>query len=291
MRPVTDAERGMILINVLLFVAVAAGIVAMMLTGEDSALERAIRMHDADRAQAIAYGGEASALTALRRDAETAPGIDDPTEPWSRLAETGAAIEGGRFALAIADAQGRFNINTLMSGDAGPVEMLDRITAALDLSPEMAVALTEHVRLNGPLSDVGPIAAVGLDRATEARLASLVTALPRETRINANSASDAVLALALGDADLARRLVARRTERGFLSEDDLDAMALAPAARAMIGVTSDYFWVRTRATIGDARQQLLSLVGRHVEAGRPPMVGVVSRWWGEQGPPDAPRLP
>jgi general secretion pathway protein K len=289
MKPPPPREQGMILINVLLFVAIAAGIVALMLTAEDVALERAIRMQDAVRAQAIAYGGEASAVTALRRDAQAGPSTDDPTEAWNRLGATSIAIEGGRFELVIADAQGRFNINNLMNGDVAPARTLDRITAFLGLKPELAIALTEYVRLNGPIADLSPLAAAGLDTRTRARLVALVTALPVATPVNANSASETLLALVLGDEETARALIARRSRNGFLTEEDLaDSDALSDES---LDVRSSYFWVRTRVVAGDARQQLLSLIGRRFEAGRPARVAVVARWWGAGGPPEAPQLP
>ncbi|MBV8971514.1 MAG: general secretion pathway protein GspK, partial [Sphingomonadaceae bacterium] len=98
----------MILVNVLAVVAVATALVAAMLdTG--AAIDRAAAWRDAARARAIARGGELSAIAALRRD--TDPARDDRSEAWARVAQAPTPIAGGRFALTIDDAQGRFNVN------------------------------------------------------------------------------------------------------------------------------------------------------------------------------------
>ncbi|NWO96470.1 general secretion pathway protein GspK, partial [Escherichia coli] len=83
---------------------------------EELALDRALRTREAARALAVVRGGELSAVVALRRDMVVAPNEDDVTEPWARLSERGAPIEGGSFDLAIADAEGRFNLNALRAG-------------------------------------------------------------------------------------------------------------------------------------------------------------------------------
>ncbi|KAK0357815.1 hypothetical protein LTR94_037888, partial [Friedmanniomyces endolithicus] len=68
-RPVLEREAGMILVNVLMFVAIASGLVLLMINREEVALDRSIRSREAARALAIVRGGELSALSALQRDA------------------------------------------------------------------------------------------------------------------------------------------------------------------------------------------------------------------------------
>lgn len=277
----------MILINVLLFVTIAAGMLMLMLSAEDIGLERAVRMRGADQALAIAYGGEASAIVALRRDAQTAPDIDSPVEAWGAVAENGTAIEGGRFELSISDAQARFNLNNLMTGEAEPVEILDRIISSLGLKPELAVMVTEYVRLNGPVADLGPLRLAGLGPDVEDRLAALVTVLPRPSPVNVNSANEPLLAILLNDPLAARMLIERRTRAGMLTPADLPTRA--GLSDAVLSVTSQYYWVRTRVTINDTRQQLVSLIGREAREGQPPSVRVVRRWRGVNAPPDVMR--
>jgi type II secretory pathway component PulK len=113
--------------------------------------------------------------------------------------------------------------------------------------------------------------------------------LPHPTPVNANTASETLLAILLNDAITARALVEQREKAGSLLPEDLAGKT--DLSEDSIGFTSAYFWVRTRVTIGDTRQQLTSLLARERREGRPVSVAVSRRWWGGSGPPEAPRLP
>jgi general secretion pathway protein K len=286
-RRADDGEAGMILITVLLFVALAAGVVALMLSGEDAALSRAQRMRDAAAAMAAVRGAEASAIVALRRDAVQAPDMDYAGEAWGKLSERGARIEGGTFDLAIADAQGRFNINAL-GGDGVDASLIAiRLATALKLPPELAIRATDLLRRMGPVTDLAPLRLFGLDDATMALLRQLATALPGDAPVNVNAASETLLAILLDNGAAARKLVALRTQRGYLTPKDFEqaGVPLPPGA----GFRSDLFWVRTRVTIGDTPQQMVSLLQRRrLPAGVE--VVPIGRWRGASVPEQAPPL-
>lgn len=279
----------MILVNVLLFVAIASGILLLMISAEDSGLERGLRMREAARAQAIARGGELSAVIALRRDALVAPEIDHAAEPWGALAERGAPIDGGRFDLAIADAQGRFNVNALMEPDPLAIGMLGKIAAAAGLTPEQAEKAAGAIRAVGPLTDLRPLAMAGLTPAQVARLTGLLTALPYKSDINLNAASEDMLTVLTGDAFAARRIVELRQRQGYVRAEDLASLKIAVPAG--VGFTSNLFWVRTRVRIGDTGQQITSLVARKDDGAGGKIVVVVGRWMGSSAPVQAPVLP
>lgn len=285
----TARERGMILVNVLLFVAIASGVVMLMISAEDDALQRATRLAEASRAQAAVRGGELSAIVALRRDAAVARATDNPTEAWASVAESGAPIAGGRFDLAVADAQGRFNVNAVVTGEAAPVEMLGRIAAAAGITPEQTVRAIELLRLAGPIADLRPLRMAGLEPATLARLSRMITALPYATTVNANSADESLLAIMIGDARAADLLVARRRRAGLLTAEDFATAGVT--VPPMMGFTSNVYWVRVRVTIGATRRQLTSLLVRRRPDGQPPTVAAVARWHGAAGPAEAPALP
>jgi len=293
-------DEGMILVNVLLFVAIASGILLLMITQEDSGLERGLRMREAARAMAIARGAETSAMVALRRDAAVAPDSDSRAEPWAALAEQGAPIEGGRFDLVIEDAQGRFNLNALMQPDPVAAGLLGRIGAAVGMTPEQILQAGEAIRAVGPVADLRPLAGLGLPPDRLARLAGLVTALPYEGRINLNAASEDMIGVMIGDPIAARRLVAIRKAQGYLAETDLAALGVQMPQGA--GFASDQFWVRSRVRIGDTSQQLTSLIARRDPSPVPgetvdaaakggKRVLVVGRWIGGSAPAQAPLLP
>ena len=280
-------EEGLILVNVLLFVAIAASIVMLMIAAEDGALARAARSREAARALAIAHGGELSAITALRRDGVMARDNDNAAEPWARLATRNAPIEGGAFELAIADATGRFNVNAVMSGDAAAVVMLQRIAETAGMTRDMAVRAVAMIRLYGPVTDLRPLERAGLDPRALARLAPLVTALPFDSRINVNAASEELLGILLDDPMAAARLVAQRNRRGYLTEADFAAEnAQLPAGTAL---TSDLYWVRARVRVGDTAQQLTSLLLRRRRPDGSVDVLPVGRWLG-RAPSQAPAL-
>lgn len=281
-------EQGMILVNVLLFVAIASGILLLMISAEDNGLERSLRMRDGARAQAIARGGEMSAIVALRRDALVAPDNDNRGEPWAALSETAAPIDGGTFDLAIADAQSAFNINALITGDAAPVEMLGRIAASAGIPEKDVPRAVALVRSMGPVSDLRPLGMSGLSAEQIAGLSGLITALPYLGKINLNAASERMLALLIGDPIKARRLVALRERQGYITAADLASLDIAVPPGT--GFTSDMFWVRTRVRIGSASQQITSLIARRAGPMGEKSVDVVGRWIGGSAPSQAPKL-
>lgn len=284
-----DDERGMILVNVLMFVAIAAGLVVLMINREELALDRALRAREAARAMAVVRGGELSALVALRRDGETAPDVDHTGEPWARLSETGAPIEGGSFDLAIADAEGRFNINAVRAGDAASTILFMGIGEAAGLTQEQIVAAIQYVRLNGPVTDLRPLRLAGVDPKVADRLDRLVTALPGRTTLNLNAASEEVLAVLFHDPVVAARLVAVRDRQGFLTQKDLaDNNVTLPGGSSF---RSSSFWVRTRATIGGTSQQSATLIQRRRAPDGRMEALPVERWRNAAVPPSAPALP
>ena len=284
-----DREEGMILVNVLMFVAIAAGLVLLMINREELALDRGLRNREAARALAVVRGGELSALVALRRDAEQAPETDYPGEAWGKLSESRAPIEGGSFDLAIADAEGCFNVNAVRSGEVGSTLLFQTIGEFAGLTPEQVVVAIEYVRLHGPVSDLGPLRTAGIDAKIADRLERLVTALPGTTSLNLNAADSEMLGLLFHDPVIGARLAAIRDRRGFLTAKDLaDQNVVLPRGTSF---RSSTFWVRTRATIGGTSQQGASLIQRRRAADGSVEVVPVERWRGAAVPPGAPPLP
>ena len=259
----------MILVNVLAMVAVAAALVVAMLGTERAALDRVALFRDADRAQAIARGGELTALVALRR-APADPTGDDPAA-WTRVAQPPTPIAGGTFALAVADAQARFNVNAA-AGDGEP--QLAAIAAALGLAPDVAHRIAASIAERGRVRDVSELARAGIDDATLARLRPLVTALPGDAPVDLNAASAALLGILVGDASGGRLLAARRGRTSRLTALDFAATGLALPAGA--GFTSDHFVVTTTVRQGAATVVLTSLLERR--RGPRPTVVTLGRW-------------
>ena len=277
----------MILVNVLLIVALASSVVALMLSAQDEGLQRAIRTREAGQADAAIRGGELSAIVALRRDAAVAPASDNLSEPWAKIGDRAVPIAHGRFTLAIADAQAKFNINALARGDVAALATMTRIGAALALPADAVPRATALIQAIGPLPDLAALGLAGIDRATIARLAPLVTALPGNTPVNVNTADARLLGVLLGNPVAGETLAARRNRRGFLTADDF-ALAHAPLPPGT-GFTSSLFWVRARVAIGDTAREQTSLLLRRSDGARP-AVAAIGRWTGA-APAQAPALP
>jgi general secretion pathway protein K len=273
-----ESEEGMVLVNVLLLVGLAAAVLAIMVAGDDAGLQRATRMAEAAQAQQIARGGELSAIAALRRDMIQAPDSDDATEPWANIDEKGAAIEGGRFALTVADATGKLDLNALAKDDPVAKGRLATMAGALALPPGSAERIAGFLVIAGPIVDIAELGGAGLSAGEIAKLAPYVTALPLPTTINLNAVPEALLALLIDNPVAARGLIARRTRNGRLTRDDfsLEQAAIPPGC----GFTSSFFWSVAEARIGGTRQTLTSLIERRKIEGGTPFVAAVVRWRG-----------
>jgi general secretion pathway protein K len=283
-------EQGMILVNVLMFVAIASGLVLLMINREELALDRALRVSEAARAMAIVRGGEGSAIAALQRDLIAAPEVDHRGEPWAAISESGVSIDGGTFDLAIADAEGRFNVNNLMSGDVIETIRFQDIGKAAGLTEDQVVQAIALVRTYGPITDIRPLRQAEIAPDTLDRLQAMVTALPGRTTINANAVSPELLGVLLNNPEVAARMIAMRERDGQLSIEDVTiAGASLPSG---VALNSSTFWVRTRVRIGDTVQQGAALLKRRREGPeQTPVVKAVGRWRGASLPPGVPDFP
>lgn len=250
----------MILLNVFALIAFAAAVLLTMTTSQDAGIERGVRFREAATALAAARGGEASAITALRRDMLSAPLTDHYKEPWAAVAQRDVAITGGRFSLDIEDAQARFNVNSLVAGGAIADATAIRVETALKLPVGSAVALISYLREAGPIQQIGELRHAGLDVTTLATIAPYLTALPGATTINVNTVGEPLLALLLGDPVAARVLIERRAGPGYLTPADFAAARVSVGPG--MGFTSDHYLVTTTVTIGSTTQRLTSLLER-----------------------------
>ena len=146
-----DRDSGVVLINVLVILGLAATIVFVMLTLADVSIARSQRFSDAGHGLALIRGGEQSAIAALRRDMIAAPDTDNAAEPWNDVAQQTIEIPGGTFELRIADAQGLFNLNTLDGGGLQAEEILRALGEAADLPPRVLPRIVSSLGLDGPL--------------------------------------------------------------------------------------------------------------------------------------------
>ncbi len=257
----TIARReGMILLNVLMILAVASVAVLVMVSTQDFEVQRSTRLREAAQAGAYARAGELSAVTALRRDALTAAGTDNLSEPWAAIGQETISVPGGRFSLTIRDEQARFNLNRMVGGDAQAIALFQQIGAAAGVEPADLIRVANIVRIAGPLNDLGLLRTAGLSPEELARLEPWIVALPVDATINLNTVEEPLLALITGDPASARALVLRREQAGLLQPADLATAGVG--ALPGTGYTSDHYRVVTAVTVGDTSQILTSRLER-----------------------------
>ncbi|WP_174274073.1 type II secretion system protein GspK [Sphingomonas bacterium] len=282
-------EEGLVLVNVLLMVVLASGLVAAMLVAQNASLQRSQRLRDAASADAALAGAELSAIGALRRDAVRQPESDDLNQSWARIGDRDRAIAGGTFSLVVADAQAKFNVNTLARGDSASRATLASIVDLLRLPPDVATRIAALLKAVGPISSLAQLGLAGVQPAQIAKLAAFCTVLPpAAATINVNTADERLLGVLVGDQVAGRLLANRRARQGFLARPDfIFARTLVPSSA---GFASDFYWVRGSVSIGGTRRGQTTLLRRDVRAKRPEVVPI-SRWIGGGAPLEAPPSP
>lgn len=263
-----ESDAGVVLVNVLVTLALAASVVTMMLSLADLSVARSQRFSEAGQALALIRSGEQSAIVALRRDMVEAPDIDHRGEAWATIGQRRIEIAGGTFELEVADAQGLFNLNALVGGGLQALQVLDAIVAELGLAPETAARVAATVNVDGPLGELGDLTRrAGIAPADVDALGRLATVLPGNGDVNVNAAPPELLAILLQNPVQARVLAAVRERAGFLGPEDVAAagVILPPGT----GFTSDCFRVVTSVRIGTTTRSMESLlVRRRGEDGR-----------------------
>jgi general secretion pathway protein K len=285
-------QRGTALITAILVVAIATSIAAALTWDLFLDQRRAFGRVTVDQGLMYALGAEAWAAKVLRDDAQDNQ-VDHPGEPWATQISP-LPIEGGQIQGRIEDLQGRFNLNNLIDSagatDAVAVEGFRRLLAALELDIRLADRMADWIdrdlepnfpdgaedgeylsrsppfrAANRPITSVSELLLVypELGREGYATLRPYVSALPRGTRININTALPEVLfsaAEGLGYRE-AERIVLDRPTDGWDSLEQLGDL-IPQEARGTLGVASDWFRLSVRVDIGTQRFTMYSLLHR-----------------------------
>ena len=303
MRAVTSAsQRGVAVVLAMGVVALAAIAAAAMLASQSTWSRHAELTAEHVQAQALVRAGVDWARAVLSDD-RRASGVDHLGEPWA-LRLPPVPVDNGELAGQIEDQQGAFNLNNLVrNGKVSPphVEQFRRLLQILGLPDALAASLVDwldadsepqpqdgaedgyyralqppYLAANRALTEVAELALVrGFDQAARARLRPFVSALPRFTAVNANTASPEVLAAVVNGLGLdgARALVAQRERAYFRNFSDFFSQ-LPPGLivpTESISVSSDYFLASVRVSIGGAQARGSALLARG-QAGWPAVV-------------------
>lgn len=285
-------QTGAALITAILVVAIATALAASLTWDLFLDQRRAFSRVAGDQGLMYALGAEAWAAKVLKDDLQDG-GADHPNEAWA-LQLAPLPVDGGQIQGRIDDLQGRFNLNNLI--DAGgatdplAVEGFKRLLQSLDLDVRLADRLADWIdrdiepnfpdgaedglylgreppfrAANRPVTSISEVLLVypELGQAGYDVLRQFITALPRGTPININTARPETLlvaaeSLGLGEAD---RIVQDRPEDGW---EDLDQLGdlIPPEAAPALGVNSEWFRLAVRVDIGTQRFTMYSLLYR-----------------------------
>lgn len=228
-------EGGIAALTAILVVAVAASAAAMMLSQQSAMLDQTMLVASRAQAEQYAAAGLDWARGVLAQDARASQ-ADSLDEGWAKPI-VGLPVERAIVAGAIADEQGKFNLNNLV--DRGrrsepDIQLFRHLLTSLALSPDLADPVVDWIlpsgsdayylslprpyrSARGPISQVDELYRIrGFDAAIVARLRPHVTALPDRTAINGNTATERVLAAALpGAGEKLAALLAERARKPF----------------------------------------------------------------------------
>lgn len=254
-------DGGVVLVTILVVMALCVTVIVAMTTRSEQATRVTARDLDAGQARALLAAGEASALSALIRDLQTAPEADGLTEPWARVAQADTAVSNGRFALEIWDEAARFNLNTQTEASPGSRQALMSIVAAAGLPPEVAARVAAALKGGRPLLQNQDLAArAGLTATEIAALDPFVTCTPDPTSaVNINTAPEALLLAMLRNADMTARIVASR-KAALITPAVLTGMGMILPAG--LSLRSEVFGLRLVTTSGQAGVAATALIHR-----------------------------
>ena len=288
------SQRGLAAVTAILVVAVAASAAMLMLAQQSAMLDQTLLVASRAQADQYARAGLDWARGVLFEDAVAAGGYDSLDEGWAQPIAA-LPVERAVVSGAIADEQGKFNLNNLVAGtqtSKPDVEVFKAILASQGLAPELADAVIDWIDPNEDLTGTAgaesayylslkrPYRAAnqqmkqveelyrvrGFDAASVRKLRPYVTALPGRTAVNINTASEVVLSAlmpTMPPADIAK-LVQTRAGKPMKSRDAIVAWAknaTVPAADAL-DVKSANFMVTIRVAQDDVELASEALVKR-----------------------------
>ncbi len=286
-------ERGVAIVLAMGVVALATMAAAAIIVSQ-STWSRQVELTTSHiQARSVLLAGADWARAVLADDSRVS-NVDHLGEPWA-LKLPPLSVENGELVGQIEDQQGAFNLNNLLT--QGKINLAQlahfrKLLAILGLPDELADALADwidednqpqprdgaedgyyltldppYLAANRPLIDVAELALVrGFTDGVRARLRPYVTALPRVTAVNVNTATPEVLASIIEGLDLgaAQTVVAQRDRIYFRDTADFTNRLPRGAAAAPgdVRVTSDYFIATLRVTIGGAQARGKALFER-----------------------------
>lgn len=283
-------DNGFVLVNALLIVAALAAAALILVERAESGRNRMGLGRQVDQARLYLDGFEALAMTLLDRDTARSAS-DHRGEDWA-TARYDVPVDRGRVSGGIEDLQGRFNINWLLVEDfAAARDGIGRLAEAVGVPPARVRAIDAYLSGEGagipeaylrravPMVPRGGAVQVvaqlrqvaGLSEPEFRRLSAVVAALPPETPLNVNTASEDVLASVFPEnaGGAVRALVSRRKSQPFGSIEELfaflDETGEVDTERLdgrFLTVESDWFLVESAAGLDQVALRRQTVIRR-----------------------------
>ncbi len=282
--------RGFVLLNALIVVVALSATAAVLLSWASSGQTRRSVGQDAAQVHLYLDGFEALAITLLDEDPT---GVDHSGESWAQT-EVNVEVDRGVLQGSIVDLQGRFNVNWLANAEDQVVrDAFLSLATESGLTSAAANAIVAFLTVGADVSHAGVAAArrpavdleggavlmvrqlrdvPGLSEKGLARLTPLIATLPGDSKLNVNTASEAVLASLLPGAPrpALQQVLATRDQSPFASLDDfLQRIGQAAGFNAVadidgtyFGVGSTWFEAHMSAELGSHRVARMAVLSR-----------------------------
>ena len=283
-------DRGAVLINALVVVLAISAIAVAMLTRSEEARHRAASAQDAE--QLDLYLDAAERLVPQFFDGVLEEFAVYPAQSWARSGIS-YPIDRGQVSIKIEDLAGRLNVNWLLESDDYVSKVFRDVFAEVGVPPSLVTSIEDFISPGGPSSGGylsrrppivprgGPMQSVedlrevaGMRPDIFAKLSPVLSALPRDTQLNLNTATDFVKRAAIDP--LPKELIGEIMDRkdpiigmaeirqratDILGTEDLDDL---PFDRITFG--SRYFRAELTATLGEHRQRRIVVFELHPSA-------------------------
>jgi general secretion pathway protein K len=285
-------QDGAALLSVLLITALITIMAVSMVSRQQIDIRRTANVIEGEQAYYLAKGGERWAARLLIRDRNSGP-KDHLAENWAQGLPP-VPVAGGMVSGVIVDLQGLFNVNNLLASDSilrdNSRSQFVRLLNFCQLEPEVMEAVVDWIDDDGDIGLAEDWAYGNLDppyrtanqplispsellqvQGMNARgfqcLAPFLSTLPAGTQININTAPAMIIASLTDDISPleAEKMIARRPANGyatiadFLAEPELTASELTENS---LTLSSDFFLVQSRASMGRGKNTLFSLLQR-----------------------------
>ncbi|MCP1453823.1 type II secretion system protein GspK [Pseudomonas kilonensis] len=261
-------QRGVALISVLLVLSLALLLVGGLLRSHRLLLHSSAQQLQQVQLRQLGLAGEDWARVVLENSGITPSGPVDLSQDWARLGPV-LEVDGAELHIDIEDLSGRLNLNALLA--LGQIDQVTlgrwtRLLALLDLPP---LSLPQV----GPVQELSQLRLLpGIDGQTLRRLEPWVVLLPKDARLNINTAPLLLLMTLDGmEGGPANVLVNQRrpapyaSVQAFTNDPVLSGLGLNSHG---LGVGSRWFRITVSVTHADSRLRLVSDIERDSVSGR-----------------------